>query len=290
VNFKFKSIALAIGLSAGSIIAAPSYAVPVQVEVLAQVSATSDGVTNSDSQGPASSANAWASSNNVSGSASGNDSGWSSLTASAYGANNFTVSSKLRQVATVTNDFSSAQNFSFNFLISRGGISTSNLNLTGSDFLNASYSATIMVNGVSIWNTAAQVATTALGSELYKTGTDLGGYESSSYYSWNPFSSSINLGEFDAGETFTLEYTINAFVGGMVSDCEYSSSGYGYGYGYGYGCYHNARAQFGDPFDFNAMNDKTITASPATSVSEPMGGLLLGAGLLGLAFRRRAKK
>jgi len=289
MTFKFKNLSLAVGLSVGSI-CAPALAVPITTSVESSVVIDQNGVINSHSDGPGSSAYSYKHeyvgyNRYSSGNANGDDSGRSYLT-SESSVNVSTVTSTFHQLAKVTNDAATAQAFTFSFLINQGSLSVYknyNTTLLGSDFYSASYSADIRVNGVSIWNSAATLTNDATQSNLTQSGTSLGSYWSGNdYYSWSPFAKTLNLGTFASGEEFTLDYFLTTNVTNSILNpgvCD----------GYGYGC--TSRAQFGDPNEIaSAMNEDTIKPGVTASVPEPTSLVLLGVGLAGLAFRRRAKK
>lgn len=306
MTFQFKTLSLTIGLAVGSV-TIPALAVPVTVLVDGNTSVSESGNPAITSSAPAgTSVYLW---NQPTGpsfaEAIGNNSGYSNV-ASYSNKNVSAVTSQLHESATVTNNTGAAQNFTFNFFINAGSLTTSNsVGFSAAESLFAGYDLNILVNGSSIWKSAATLTTDANGSNIAKSGANLNaGVTSGSNYYWNSFSDVLSLGNFQDNETFTLDYfltttTTNNFTTLITHHC--STSNYGYGYGDGYDsdsieyCYDtedggNAYARIGDPNDINYTHIDNNSITTTTSVAEPSSLLLVGAGLAGLAFRRRAKK
>lgn len=307
MNFKFKALSLSIGLTVGSV-TFPALAVPVTVVVDGNTSVSESGAPAITSSAPAgTSVYLWNQTNNSFAEAIGDNSGYSNV-ASNSSKNISEVTSQLHQSATVTNNTGAAQNFTFNFFINAGSLTTSNsVGFSATESILAGYDLNILVNGSSIWNSAATLTTDANGSNIVKSGADLNSSISSgSNYYWSSFSDVLSLGTFQNNETFTLDYflttkTVNNFTTLITHNCYTSNYGYGDGYGYGYGsgsteyCYDSeeggsAYARIGDPNDIDYTRIDESTIGVTSSVSEPTSLVLVGAGLAGLAFRRRAKK
>ena len=310
MKFQLKPIAIAVGIAyclASS--SAMATAITIANSVQATVNASSGGNSNNDSQGPTSNVNVTVSATGFGGGlnstsyASGiaDISGYSNLSAAARGSV-ATATSQVSQYATITNTSNTAQQFNFSFLFNAGYLSIPTFG-AGDE---ASYAADIKVNGISLWNTSFSITSTSNGSSVIaETGTSIGGcylqQHCSNFFSgndtsnqlaasgrygfdewiWNDFSSRVNLGTFDAGQSFNFEYSLTArskIVGNYACDS------------FGYGCAH---AKIGDPnsISLSPINNKTITATPATNqVPEPASGALIGAGLAALAYRRRKTK
>lgn len=264
---------------------------------------------------------------NTDGSAAGNNAGWMYSRSGGQGST-YQHYSEIVQNATLTNTAASAMNFMYNFTINWGSLNASNYNFTdATEFSKAGYQVDIKVNGNSVWSSAFELFTDLNGSSFSSSGLLLGKYSAGSqYYSWDLLNSQLNLGTLAAGASMQLSYSIRTLVSGnhLVTcqsysepipteqgtdgvsllaattepDCGYGDYGdygsYGeFGYqqfaGYTY-------AQFGDPngFDGTANNagftQSNIIGQPSGAVSEPGALALVGAGLAGLAFRRRQRK
>lgn len=304
---KVKQLALAIGISFTALAALPSHALIITntVETSATINVNGDIKTDKSSAGLSGSSDVygtlipvvpdngeqWVGGSNAYGDYTGHsklqsqgihyeDAGFFALPLE------INTSASVLHKAVITNDSSSAQNLDFSFLINAGGIGLgySSLYESGS-YINAGYSASITVDGISIWNSGAKTELTygfaSSDANVTFTGTSLGGAIESEYakdsYIWDDYYGSLNLGVLGAGKSLTLEYQINTYVNEY-----FSTSGYS----------HTPHAYFEDPFQFNtsplfAVDRFTTSAVDTTEVPEPAGTLLLGAGLAALVFRRR---
>jgi len=215
----------------------------------------------------------------------------SSLEAMAH-ENHTIITSSTYQVAQITNSSNTTQNLSFNFLIPKAYLETTIMYswkpFTGGYYENASFSADIRADGVSIWNSAAELRYDQSGATLNESGTNLGltKYNLESWivgeaYETNAYNGLLNLGAIGANSTITLEYLLTAKA---ETNTEFYQALAGYG----------AKASIGDPFNFNNTpffaEENFIANNSGTSVPEPSQIALIGTGLAALAFRRKNKK
>lgn len=301
MNFKLKSLALAVGLSSATV-ALPSYALIITSTVESSASITVNGVSYTSNDGPGSTTsssivgevinparnmNPYAGNSTATGDASGNSSlrsngPWYLQTAWLSSPFTMSTSSNLTHKAVITNDSAVAQNLDFNFLITAGTITSHSEQIQGANYVNAGYSANILINGISQWNSSAKATHDGLGKSVSLNGSNLGGTVSEDWYSWDNHNDSLHLGLLNAGQSITIEYNLSTYVNEYFQDDGYSYTPY---------------ASIGDPFDFSTSplfgEDKFVastTTPPTHNVPEPSGALLLGVGAAALAFRRRSKK
>lgn len=296
MKFKVKALSLAIGLSASSL-AVPSYALLISSTVESSASITiNNGQTYTDTNGPSQTSVNSAKFNtpdynypyggssaqaDISGNTQVLSMGpWYTQIAQHFSAPfTFETYANATYKAVITNDSTTTQNLNFNFMIAGGTITSRSEQIQNNNYITAGYSADILINGVNSWNSAAQAKHDSSGQSVSFSGTNLGGTASEDYYYWDNHSNSLSLGFLNPGQSLTIEYSLKTYVNEFFQDDGYSYTPY---------------ASIGDPFDFNASPlfaaDKFVDAgTPSTNVSEPLGVALLGAGLAGLAFRRKSK-
>ncbi len=229
-----------------------------------------------------------------------NQDGW--MYSSAGGDNTFKAASHVQQSLTISNETGVAQNYSFDFTILQGSLSAwdSGSSLEAGEFAASGYYVSITLDGVELFGSAALLVLDDGGVDLRQEGTELATWAAGdSYFDWDAYSDTLDLGEFAAGESFTLTYDIYTAAAGINTvtsgagdeECYYGEIEIEVYEGY-CGDWSTSYAQFGDP---NGVSGSPIAgnvhASPVspTSVPEPGIWLLMGTGLFGFAVARRRR-
>lgn len=296
LNTKQKLIPLAIAAAFG-LQAQATLALPIQLSLSAETTASSNNTSDSNSYTPNSNSiysHSHASYNDSSASshAGGNTSGWFYSSAYSYGSN-ASAGSTFTQSYSITNDTGLTQLLDFNFKVNGGSLYANTSNLVSA---NSGYNAKILLNNTIIWSSSALLQKNSNGIQFTQSGTALGNYSTgTNEYNWSTQDFDMALGQIAAGDTYNLKYIVNTFssVDGQPGnpDC----------YSYidseinveieGYGCISEdgSVARFGDPNGVNTTPVVTITSTAVNPVNEPASIALVGAGLAGLAFMRRRK-
>lgn len=305
--FQKKALALALG-SCFTVISPITHALVLNAD--ADYSLPGVGASSSASDGPsATQVDAFIDSpftffpDGASAAGRGNSTGW--MYSRAGGGGSYTAGGHIQQRHEMTNTSLTAMAYSFDFTISQGSLSTYNSDsFVGSEHAIAAYNVAIKLNNNVIWESAASLLTDATGSSLVQSGTPLGTYSTSNFYSWGVYTDTLSLGVFNPGDSFVLEYDIFTEALGDTGYVSCGNNGYGDdGYGGDFGdlpedllrppaadsCSKGSSyAQFGDPNGFSSMpiNNSTVVAAP---VPEPGALLLMAGGAAGLAYARRRK-
>ena len=208
----------------------------------------------------------------------------------ANGSDTYSATATFEQAYTITNDDPFAQALSFLFDIENGSISAScsfglGSGCSGTDFAQASYAATITLNGAEVWNSAATVREDDAGTSFTHTGTALNPPlppADSSYYSWAPQSFLLDLGTIEVADEWELLYsiTVSALGRSVSGGCD----------GYYYSDCSMSYAQFGDPSGLSSTGGGTMLSSSASPIPVPAPFLLVAGGLVGIAALRRRRQ
>jgi len=237
----------------------------------------------------------------------GRDDGW--MYSYAGGSGIFESQGHIKQRIDFTNDTGEAQNYFYDFTINFGSLTANSYEpLAAGDFVKAGNDVSITLNNVEIFASSAELTKTSTGSGLIANGAFLGSYSANSdYYSWDSYAGTLDLGVFDIGDSFFLEYDIftNASSNVAASTCVGEDGGddelefeirttntlvnYECATNYGYSHFGDPNSISGIPQAPTAMANN-LYSSPASAVPEPSSLFLLGGGALGFAFTRRRQK
>jgi len=289
--------AQALTLNADAAVTLPGSAT-VTVEDLNQSTAANAYLYESDA----------ATGNNGRAAGKGRDDGWMYSFAGGSGA--FDAQGHIQQVIDFTNTTGVAQQYTYDFTINFGYIEATYDGIFGAgEFVEAGNNISITLDGIDKFTSGATITNNGSGISLVKSGTALStAGASGGFYSWDTYIGSIDLGVFDAGESFQLEYDITTFASSNISgqvcdfrdeeiDFRFTEAEFGDGLEVLESCVTNyAYSHFGDPNFIAGIPQSpaglggVITAQPAATVPVPGTLLLLGGGVFGLLLARRQQR
>jgi hypothetical protein len=176
----------------------------------------------------------------------------------------------------IVNTSGAAQTYQFNLSLSNAGLYMGGwtADLASRDY-RGSFSADILVNGVSVWHTERGMTEDANGFHLNSAGADIGtGTLQVSgkygYYSLPDCQGSVSLGQLAAGQSADVSYVLTSRAYWDDPD------------GCAYECGH-VSASLGDPLSVSGTHISVSAVPEADTYAMLLGGL----GLLGLVARRR---
>lgn len=174
-----------------------------------------------------------------------------------------------------------AGTYNFDFSITGGELSITDYS-NGIISPEAKYYIYINLDGKSIWYSGAKLTGNSLGHTYSKYGTDIGstffGNAQEFGYVYDVYNGSINLGNYDIGESFTLDYymNVNASSKNIAGDV-------------------GAMAFITDPNGISGPDSPgfkgLVTVDSETApIPEPATMLLLGSGLIGMTGVLKKKR
>lgn len=172
---------------------------------------------------------------------------------------------------TFTNTSGQSQSYAFDFHLANAQIYSRSWYGVP---VESKITADILINGVSVWNTRQTWLEDQNGSHFSSSGADIS--SGLTIDQWGvrsyDYSSSVNIGSFENGSSFTVQYVLSSYA--TASDP----------YVCGFEC-QEARARIDDPFAVNAASAIRVTSN----VPEPETYALFAAGLaMVIGARRRA--
>lgn len=176
----------------------------------------------------------------------------------------------------IVNTSGAAQTYQFNLSLTNAGINMGgwSADVSTRDY-RSSFSADILVNGVSVWHAERGMTEDGNGFHLNSAGADIGAGSlrvngQYGYYSLPDYQGSVSLGQLAAGQSADIRYVLTSRAYWDDPD------------GCAYECGH-VSASLGDPLSIGGTHISVSAVPEADTYAMLLGGL----GLLGLVARRR---